>query len=209
MDKIVCVGKNYLEHASELGDAIPEMPVLFLKPRSSLRSVEKNEETVEVEFPKNRGSLHHECEIVIRLSKGGSHLSLQEAKEAIQDVTLGLDMTLRDVQTKLKKNGHPWEMGKVFVGSAILGPWVQISDFPNFENTQFSFSLEGRVRQKGRASEMRLSIPECIVYASQHFPLCPGDLIFTGTPAGVGEVNLGQTAELNWTNRIQYKVKWI
>jgi 2-keto-4-pentenoate hydratase/2-oxohepta-3-ene-1,7-dioic acid hydratase in catechol pathway len=209
MDKIICIGKNYLDHAKELGDAVPEMPVLFLKPESCLRSAHKNGVTLELPYPHGRGSLHHECEIVVRLSKGGSHLSPKDAKKSFDSVSLGLDMTLRDLQSNLKKNGHPWETSKVFTGAAAVGPFISCEDFKDFEASEFSLALEGEIKQRGTAKNMRLSIAECISYASQYFELCPGDLVFTGTPAGVGPVQAGSIATLQYGNKIKYSVKWI
>jgi 2-keto-4-pentenoate hydratase/2-oxohepta-3-ene-1,7-dioic acid hydratase in catechol pathway len=208
MDKIICVGKNYLEHAKELGDAVPEKPVLFLKPPSILEQAEKPGQILQVALPQDRGSVHHECEIVVRLKTGGSKMSLSDAQSAIGDLTLGLDMTLRDVQSNLKKNGHPWEISKVFSGSAIVGPWVKASEFTDYNHEGFSFFVDGQNKQSGNASQMRLSIAECIAYASEYFPLCAGDLLFTGTPAGVGPVASGQLGVLKWGDRIHYQVKW-
>jgi 2-keto-4-pentenoate hydratase/2-oxohepta-3-ene-1,7-dioic acid hydratase in catechol pathway len=195
MDKLICVGKNYLEHAQELGDAVPEMPVLFLKPPSVAVAVQQKGE---VELPKGVGSIHHECEIVVQIDHQG----------VIQAVSLGLDMTLREVQGALKKQGHPWEISKVFRGSAILGPWIRLHDFPNYLGEEFTFSLDGKVCQRGRGSQMRLSPEKCISYANQHFPLCDGDVVFTGTPAGVGPVVPGQLAEVKWGKYLSYQVKF-
>lgn len=208
MDKIVCIGKNYLEHAKELGDAIPELPVLFIKPPSAAVQTIAGVSPLLVPFPVNRGELHHECEIVIKLGRGGKNLTLVDARNAIESVTLGLDMTLRDVQSGLKKKGHPWEISKVFEASAVLGPWIKVSNFPDFETTELSLGIDGGLKQKGTASEMRLSVSECIAYASQYFTLCPGDLIFTGTPAGVGPVQAGSLATLKWGDGVKYQVQW-
>lgn len=209
MDKLVCVGKNYLEHAKELGDAVPERPVLFLKPPSVLLQAGAGQDSlIQAPLPPERGDVHHECEIVVRLNRGGENLSVHEAEQAIGEVTLGLDMTLREVQGKLKKAGAPWEISKVFRGSALVGPWVPASEFPDWQTEEFSFTLDGNLRQKGRASEMRLSVAECIAYASEHFPLVAGDLIFTGTPAGVGPVRAGQRGELRWGSRVRCAVQW-
>jgi 2-keto-4-pentenoate hydratase/2-oxohepta-3-ene-1,7-dioic acid hydratase in catechol pathway len=209
MDKIICIGKNYLDHAKELGDAVPEMPVLFLKPESSLVMVDKNGQTVDVPYPKDLGSLHHECEVVVKLNGGGSNLTSQHASTLIESVTIGLDMTLRDLQTTLKKNGHPWEVSKVFAGAAVVGPFVPVHEFQDFESTEFFLEIDGELRQKGLATQMRLSVSECIAYASKYFPLKAGDLVFTGTPAGVGPVNLGGTARLKFGTKIEYCARWI
>lgn len=196
MDKIICLGKNYLEHAKELGDAVPEKPVIFLKPPSVLKTV-KNGETLRISLPKNHGSVHHECEIVCRITSKGR----------VEAVTLGLDMTLRDLQSGLKKNGQPWTVAKVFDGSAVIGPWIPLETFQEWESTSFSFSLDGKLRQKGKGSEMSMKVEEALPYIASYFPLCEGDLLFTGTPAGVGPVASGQTAHLQWAN-LAYSVTW-
>lgn len=207
MDKIICVGKNYLDHAQELGDKIPEKPVLFFKPPSVLVSFNSGE-VVEVSHPKNRGPAHHECEIVLRVAKDCYCVSESEAEKLISHVTLGLDMTLRDVQAQQKKNGHPWEIAKVFANSAVVGPWVKVQDFPHYLEEEFSFTLDGVLRQKSAGKNMRLSPAQCLSYASEFFQLCEGDLIFTGTPSGVGPVASGQTGELKWGSKLKYRVHW-
>lgn len=207
MDKIVCLGKNYLEHAKELGDAVPDKPVLFLKPPSVLTEVQNNLESVKVTLPKDSGEIHHECEVVVRLKFGGYKLSLSDSIRAVEAVTVGLDMTLRELQGKLKKNGHPWTTAKVFPQSAIVGPWRYVTSPDEIADVDFSLKINGKEKQKGTAKEMVFSIGESISYASQFFPLCEGDLIFTGTPKGVGPVVSGDKAELNFDN-IQYFVEW-
>lgn len=198
MDKIICVGKNYLEHAKELGDSIPEMPVLFLKPPSAHVQATGKGETLRVKLPSGRGEIHHECEIVGRLGEKGR----------IDAVTLGLDMTLREVQASLKKGGHPWEVSKVFEGSALLGPWIPVGQFEGYLDTEFSFSVGGKTRQKGLGREMRVSPERCIAYAAGFFPILPGDLLFTGTPAGVGPVRPGDLGELRWGSELTFRVQW-
>lgn len=208
MDKIICVGKNYLDHANELGDAVPAKPVLFIKPPSVLRAARKNGERLQLRIPPGATELHYECEIVIRLNRDGFCMTKEEAKLAIGDVTLGLDMTLRDVQTKLKEQGHPWELSKVFLESACVGPWIPIKDFGKYLDEQFTFSIDGVVKQQAFGNQMRMKPDECISFMSQHFPLRSGDLIFTGTPAGVGPVHAGQLAELAWGERIKFSAAW-
>jgi 2-keto-4-pentenoate hydratase/2-oxohepta-3-ene-1,7-dioic acid hydratase in catechol pathway len=207
MDKIICVGKNYLEHAKELGDKIPEKPVLFLKPPSVLKQAQKNGETIQALLPAGQGSVHHECEIVVQLKGGGYRLDAARAKEAIGAVTLGLDMTLRDLQATLKKNGHPWTTAKVFPDSALIGPWQSVETFPKYSDEVFSFSIDGEKKQAASARDMMMGIPECIAFISEHFPLCPGDVLFTGTPKGVGPVSNGQRGELKY-GPIHYYVSW-
>lgn len=197
-DKIICVGKNYLDHAKELGDAVPEKPVFFIKPPSCSVQATSAQDVLEVALPKGRGSIHHECELVLRIGP----------RFEIEAVTLGLDMTLRDVQAELKKKGHPWEVAKVFSGSALLGPWIAADSFPSFLETEFSLWIDGVLKQRGVGSQMRTPARACITEAAQHFPLCAGDVFFTGTPAGVGPVAAGELAELKWGEKVILRVKW-
>lgn len=195
-DKIVCVGKNYVEHAKELGDAVPEKPVLFLKPPSALKSAVAWGATLEARLPEGRGDVHHECEIVLKLGALDSNGS-----PAIEAVTLGLDMTLRSLQSTLKKQGHPWEISKVFADSAIIGPWIPAAEFRKYLEEPFELRINGALRQQGRGSQMSFDPDRILAHAREHFPLLPGDLVFTGTPAGVGEVRDGDLAELSWGER--------
>lgn len=206
MDKIICLGRNYLDHAKEMGGPVPEKPVLFLKPPSILRSAAQDE-TIELKLPINAGEIHHEVEIVLRLDRGGSHLTLSEAEKTIGAVSLGLDMTLRDRQAIAKKSGHPWTTAKVFEDSAVVGPWLRMSEYSDFLEQKFSFSLNGEIKQQGFGKDMRLLPAQAVAYISEFFPLCPGDLIFTGTPAGVGPVSSNQRGSLVW-GAMQYNVLW-
>jgi 2-keto-4-pentenoate hydratase/2-oxohepta-3-ene-1,7-dioic acid hydratase in catechol pathway len=201
MDKIVCLGKNYADHVREMqrlaGDAPPERPVLFLKPPSALASAPHA-----LRFPEGRGEVHPECEIVFRLGPDGR----------ISDATLGLDVTLREVQSAVKKAGHPWEIAKVFRDSAVVGPWIPVgsseSRLRELLAAEFRFSVEGKVRQRGKGEQMSLGPLEALDYAGSFFELLPGDLIFTGTPAGVAPVLLGQAARLEWDAGIAFDVRW-
>jgi len=185
MDKIICLGKNYAEHAKELGDAFTEKPVLFLKPPSSLLQG-SSEATVHARLPQERGSVHHECEIVLRVNARGK----------IEAYTLGLDMTLRDQQSALKKAGHPWETSKVFDHSAIVGSWRPFVSASHLDSMHFELKVNQTRRQRGSSSEMILPIDSSIYYVQEYFSLRDGDLIFTGTPVGVGPVVAGDVAEL-------------
>ena len=212
-DKILCVGKNYSDHIQEMkqlsGDAPPEKPVLFMKPPSALCQASYATTPLQVKMPQAyEGSLHPECEIVLRLNKGGYGLSVDQAQGAIEEVTVGLDMTLREVQTRLKKSGHPWEISKAFLNSAIIGPWHSVEEFPNWMNEEFSLAIQGSPKQKALPTSMLYSPAQCIAYMSQHFCLLPGDVIFTGTPAGVSPVARGETANVKW-GPIAYSVQWL
>lgn len=197
MDKIICLGKNYSEHAKELGEVQPEKPVIFIKPPSVLKSVGKNGERIGLLLPQGRGQVHHECEIVFRLGK-----TLE-----IEAVSLGLDMTLRDVQSELKKKGQPWTISKVFRDSAIVGPWIELKNFLKWEEIPFEFDLNGILKQKAAASQMLLKTHEIVSFVKEFFPICPGDLIFTGTPSGVGPVSEKAVGRLKWGS-IDYEVIW-
>lgn len=196
MDKIICIGKNYLEHAKELGDAVPDQPTVFLKPPSVALHVKQMGDEIEVKLPKEKGIIHHECEIILKLDRQGQP----------ESVSLGLDLTLRDLQSELKKKGLPWEISKVFLGSAILGPWQPLSKFSHYLQAEFAFLLDGKICQKGKGQGMRFKPEECLKFAGSYFPLCEGDILFTGTPAGVGPVRAGQRAEIQWEGKTLYSV---
>lgn len=204
MDKIICFGKNYSDHMLELGDAPVDKPVIFLKPPSVLKQCEKWNETIQASVTENE--THYECELVLKLSKGGYQMTYQEASAAISEYTIGLDMTLRTIQASLKKNGHPWTTGKVFPDACIMGPWIKYTS-EDFLNTPFSFCLDGEIKQQSVGKAMLFKPEELIVYASQFFPLCAGDVLFTGTPAGVGPIHKKSIGILTVSD-FKYTVHW-
>jgi len=206
-DKIICVGKNYLDHAKELGDKIPENPVIFLKPSSILKMATQWDETILCSLPKLDANTQYECEIVLKLKKSGYNMSLTDAKEALGFVSIGLDMTMRTLQSTLKQNGHPWTIAKVFKDSAVVGPWISVENFPNFMESEFSLLIDHEIRQHAYPNQMMVHPIELIVYISKFFPLYENDIIYTGTPAGVGSVNQGTVATLRWGS-YSYKAKW-
>ena len=206
-DKIICIGKNYSDHAAELGDKIPEQPVIFLKPSSVLREVNKWEETISLTLSHLDTNTQHECEIVLKLKKSGYNMSQKEAQEALGFVSIGLDMTMKTIQTTLKQNGHPWTTAKVFKDSAVVGPWISVDNFENFMSTEFSLLIDNNIRQHALPNQMIMHPIDLIVYVSKFFPLCENDLIFTGTPAGVGVVKHGTIATLKW-GPYSYKTQW-
>jgi 2-keto-4-pentenoate hydratase/2-oxohepta-3-ene-1,7-dioic acid hydratase in catechol pathway len=190
-DKVICVGKNYLDHALELGDAVPGDPIFFFKPPSALVQSPGSP----VKLPINRGSVHFECEIVYRIGSSG-----------FTEVTLGLDLTLRDLQGKLKKQGHPWEAAKAFPQSAIISEWIKIEDFKDHLKVPFELLVNGELRQKSTGEQMRTAPSTLLEVASKWFDVLPGDLFFTGTPKGVGAVNDKDTLTLRWGDRLQFDV---
>ncbi|MBI1860133.1 MAG: fumarylacetoacetate hydrolase family protein [Deltaproteobacteria bacterium] len=207
MDKIICLGRNYPEHAKEMGGNPIERPVLFLKPPSVRRQIGKNGDRISVALPRRDSSVHPECEIIVWITQGGQNLTVEEAGARIGWVTLGLDVTLRDIQATAKKAGHPWTVSKVFRDSAIVGPWFAVSEFPNYKETEFRLLQGEKARQIGDPGQMMFSPAEAIAYASENFPLNPGDILFTGTPAGVGPVVAGDVVRLVW-GKMNYEVAW-
>jgi 2-keto-4-pentenoate hydratase/2-oxohepta-3-ene-1,7-dioic acid hydratase in catechol pathway len=185
MDKIICLGKNYSDHIKEMQEAAPEKPVLFINPASSFLELKDN---ARVNLPWHRGLIHHECEIVMKLYK-----------KNVIGLGLGLDLTLRDVQKELKAKGHPWEIAKTFKNSAIVTPMKGVKDFgPDWQDTSFSLKVNGEVRQQSSLNQAILKANEIIHYVDQFFPLCDGDLIFTGTPQGVGPLQPHDVIELDF-----------
>jgi 2-keto-4-pentenoate hydratase/2-oxohepta-3-ene-1,7-dioic acid hydratase in catechol pathway len=185
MDKIICLGKNYFEHSLEMNEKPPESPVLFIKPPSVLIAPKEHQE---VSLPWERGEIHHECEIVFKLYK-----------KNIIGLGLGLDLTLRDVQKKLKSSGHPWEISKTFKNSAILTPLKSVRDFPhNWDETPFELKINGELKQTATLSSALLKANEIIHYIDAFFPICDGDLVFTGTPKGVGPLHPGDVIDMSW-----------
>lgn len=204
MDKIVCFGKNYRDHQEELGDKPVDKPVIFLKPPSVLQQCMSWDEKLNLSLTPEE--THYECELVIKLKKGGYQLSLQAASAAIGWYSVGLDMTLRKLQRQLKDAGHPWTTAKVFKDAAVVGPWIENKN-ESYKSNRISFTLNNVEKQSENIDKMLFSPPELIVYASQFFPLCEGDVLFTGTPAGVGQVNANSTGILKLEN-YQYFVHW-
>jgi 2-keto-4-pentenoate hydratase/2-oxohepta-3-ene-1,7-dioic acid hydratase in catechol pathway len=180
--RIFCIGKNYGEHVKELGGNLPEEPVVFMKPASSL--VASNQA---IQCPPYGSELHHEVEVVLLIGKGGKGIQEDDAYSYISGVTIGLDLTLRDVQKKLKKGGLPWELSKSFDQSAPIGIFKAFdSESIDLENLQFTCHVNGDLRQDGNTRDMIFPIKNIIKTLSSWWMLQPGDIIYTGTPSGVG-----------------------
>ena len=184
--KIVCIGRNYPEHAKELGNEVPGKPVLFLKPASAV--IYSGEDIIHPSFG---NELHHEVELVLLIGAKIKDAALDEADNAIAGYGVGLDMTLRDVQSKLKSKGHPWTLAKCFDTSAVISDFVLKDDYKLSLDNKITLSVNDVIKQKDTLSSMIFNPAELIEYVSSVMTLEKGDLIFTGTPAGVGKVNRG------------------
>jgi len=184
--KIVCIGRNYAEHAKELGNKVPGKPVLFLKPASAV--IFSGEDIVHPSFGND---LHHEVELVLLIGVKVKEASLEEAESAIVGYGVGLDMTLRDVQSELKSKGHPWTLAKCFDTSAVISDFVLKEDYKLSLDEKITLSVNGEIKQEDTLTSMIFNPSELVEYVSSVMTLEKGDMIFTGTPAGVGKVNRG------------------
>lgn len=185
--KIICVGRNYSEHAKELKNEIPDKPVIFLKPQTALLKDNKP-----FYYPEWTKDLHYETELVLKVCKQGKYIDEKFAGKYFDEVTVGIDFTARDLQSQQKAKGLPWEIAKAFDNSAVIGSFKKVSS----ENgINFSMNLNRTEVQKGNTNDMMFSFGKIIAYVSQFFTLQTGDLIFTGTPAGVGPVKIGDRLE--------------
>jgi 2-keto-4-pentenoate hydratase/2-oxohepta-3-ene-1,7-dioic acid hydratase in catechol pathway len=181
--KIICIGLNYRKHALELGWPVPDEPVVFLKPDSSILKNNKP-----FFLPGFSTDINYEVEVVLKISKLGKGISAKFAQRYFDEITLGIDITARDLQTRLKTAGMPWELSKCFDGAAPLGHFISVSSIKDINNLDFRLEINNEVRQQGNTSDMIFSINEIIEYVSRFFTLKTGDLIFTGTPPGVGQL---------------------
>lgn len=185
--KIFCIGRNYSEHAKEMNAEVPQNPLFFMKPDTS---VLKGNDFYFPNFTKN---LHYECELVVRISRVGKNIQEEFAHKYYTEIGLGIDFTARDLQSECKKNGWPWELAKSWENSAPVGhTWINKSEM-NLENISFELDLNGKTVQKGNSTDMIFKIDRLIAHLSQYNTLKVGDLIFTGTPGGVGPVQIGDT----------------
>lgn len=184
--KIICIGRNYAEHAKELNNPIPAQPVVFMKTASALLVNRKP-----FYYPEFTKDLHYEAEIVLKIGKNGRHVQPEFALDYIEEISLGIDFTARDLQDKLKAKSQPWELAKGFDGSAVIGEFVPLSTLPGLSNIEFYLEKNGERVQHGFSKDMLFSFQDIICFVSQYFKLQMGDFIYTGTPAGVGPVAIG------------------
>lgn len=204
--RIYCVARNYAEHAQEMGASGREPPFFFMKPADAVLSVGEGETGV-LRYPPLTRELHYEVELVVALREGGSDLSPAEAEKGIYGYAMGLDMTRRDLQSEAKKLGRPWCIGKAFDRSAPVGGITPAAWIEDISKVEITLDLNGVRRQQGRVADLIWKIPEIIAQLSSAWDLKPGDLIFTGTPAGVGPVGFSDLLTANGTNLAELRVR--
>ena len=188
--KIFCVGRNYPDHAKELNNEIPDEPVIFMKPKSALLQPH-----TPFYYPEFTNELHYECELVLRIAKNGKYIQEKFANKYYDAITAGIDFTARDIQTELKQKGLPWEKAKAWDNSAVIGKWVPFTGVKDRHKIEFSLQKNKELVQQGNSEEMIFDFDYIVSYISNFFSINIGDLIFTGTPAGVGEIVVGDEIE--------------
>ncbi|SIS75711.1 fumarylacetoacetate hydrolase family protein [Belliella pelovolcani] len=188
--KIIAIGRNYAEHIEELKNERPSAPVVFLKPDTAV--LKNNMPFFHPDFSEN---IHHEVELILKINKEGKYIKREFAHRYFEEIGIGIDFTARDLQDQCKAKGLPWEIAKGFNGSAPVGEFLPVATFKDFNDINFHLLINGEQRQKGNTSMMLFDFGVIIEYVSQFFTLKKGDLIFTGTPAGVGKVNIGDRLE--------------
>ena len=188
--KIICIGRNYIDHIKELSNQKPMNPVVFLKPDSAV--IAKNQNFI---IPSFSNEIHHEVELVIKINKVGKHIDKSFSHKYYDEIGLGIDFTARDIQSNLKEKGHPWEKSKAFDNSCMVGNFLKKEKFEDISKIEFSLKKNNEVVQSGCSNDMLWKIDELISYVSQYFTLKIGDLIFTGTPSGVSKVESGDILE--------------
>ncbi len=186
--KLICIGRNYTDHIEELENERPENPVVFIKPDTSILLKKQP-----FFIPDFSDDIHHEVEVLIKINKVGKHIDKKFAHKYYDEVSLGIDFTARDLQAKLKEKGLPWEKAKAFDGAAVIGEWVSKDKYEDIDTIDFQLEKNGDVVQQGNTRLMLWKIDELIEYVSKYFTLKIGDIIFTGTPAGVGAVKPNDT----------------
>ncbi|MDO3720467.1 fumarylacetoacetate hydrolase family protein [Marinobacter sp. chi1] len=201
LGKIVCIGRNYAEHARELNNPIPDEPLLFIKPATAAVYI-----TRPLAIPRNQGEVHYESELAVLIGRPLTNASESEAKAAILGYGLALDLTLRDLQSQLKEKGHPWERAKSFDGACPLSPFVAAEKFSK-DHFTFTLDIDQELRQRGDTRDMLMPILPLIAHISSQFSLMPGDVVLTGTPKGVGPLAEGQTLSLELDDELFVETK--
>lgn len=200
--KLICIGRNYTDHIEELENERPENPVVFIKPDTSILLKKQP-----FFIPDFSDDIHHEVEVLIKINKVGKHIDKKFAHKYYDEVSLGIDFTARDLQAKLKEKGLPWEKAKAFDGAAVIGEWVSKDKYEDIDTIDFQLEKNGDVVQQGNTRLMLWKIDELIEYVSKYFTLKIGDIIFTGTPAGVGAVKPNDTLTGYINNQQFFSIK--
>ncbi|MDX1693666.1 MAG: fumarylacetoacetate hydrolase family protein [Ketobacteraceae bacterium] len=200
--KVVCVGRNYADHARELNNPVPDSPILFIKPSTAVVPFEPG-----FAIPTGQGACHHETEIALLIGKTLCGAEPAAVAPAIVGLGIGLDLTLRELQSQLKEKGHPWERAKAFDGACPLTPFVPASEFGPLDRLSVSLTVNGEVRQQGNSEQMLHPIPELVAYMSSVFTLQPGDVILTGTPAGVAPLAVGDRLVATLGERFSFQTQ--
>ncbi len=202
--KIICIGRNYSEHAKELNNPLPENPMFFMKPDTAL--LIRNRPFYIPDFSEE---IHYETELVIKISKNGKNVQEKFAHNYYDKIALGIDFTARDIQRKCKEKGHPWEIAKAFDYSAPISTFIPVSELNNSDKIKFRMDLNDKTVQNGNSKDMIFSFEKIISYVSQFIYLKMGDILFTGTPAGVGKVDIGDkiTAYLEDKKMLDFMIK--
>lgn len=188
--KIICIGRNYADHISELNNERPTEPVIFIKPDSAILLKQ-----FPFVIPEFTNDVHHEVEVIVKINKVGKYIDKKFAHKYYDEIGLGIDFTARDLQSTLKEKGLPWEKAKAFDGSAIIGDFLPKNSFTSLENINFELKSNGKIVQQGNTALMLWKIDELIAYVSQYFTLKTGDILFTGTPKGVAPIKEGDVLE--------------
>jgi len=200
--KIICIGRNYLAHVKELDNALPTEPMFFMKPETALLAPGES-----FPYPDFSKEIHYETELVLRICKSGKAIDEKKASEYYDAITVGIDFTARDLQSQCKAKGHPWEIAKAFDYSAPIGEFKNISELNHPEDIAFGMKLNGEWVQQGHSRDMIFSFDKIIAHVSRFVTLKEGDIIFTGTPQGVGEVHVGDKLELFLENEFVFGFK--
>src|SRR6476646_3131738 len=188
--KIFCVGRNYVAHAKELGNEVPEEPIIFMKPKSALLQAH-----TPFYYPEFTNELHYECELVLRISKNGKYIQDRFANKYYDAISVGIDFTARDIQNDLKAKGLPWEKAKAWDNSAVIGKWVPLANLKDKKSLNFGLKKNNELVQQGESKDMIFDFDYIVSYISNFFSINIGDLVFTGTPKGVGEIVVGDEIE--------------
>lgn len=200
--KIICIGRNYADHARELDNPVPSQPVIFLKPETALLDADEP-----FQLPEWSHDIHHEIELVLRIDREGKNIAPDDAHLFFTEVTVGIDFTARDIQSRLKAKSHPWERAKAFDGSAVVGRFVKLDELAKqVSDLRFQLTKCGAVVQSGHTADMLFAVEKIITEVSTFMTLKAGDLIFTGTPAGVAAVKSGDELEGRLEDRLLFSV---